>query len=305
MKKVLALKTGDTIGIAAPSSPFDRKLFMKGVHALERMGFKVYHRPDIFDQNRYLAGTDARRAEEFTELFTNKNISAIMFARGGYGSQRIIPLLNAETIRNHAKPVVGFSDVTALLSFLRQEAGVPTFYGPVMTQLGRTPSDGVTHESLFKALSARGPLGTVPMMGSKTLQTGSAEGTIVGGCLTIINSSMGTPYELDTRESILLIEDVGEKVYALDRMLTQLKNSGKLADARAIVFGSLIPPENEPYDVQSMIRDVLTGFGGPVVVDFPAGHRDEFVTLPLGANCRIEAPEGKPPSITFTSGHLS
>jgi len=149
-----ALRVGDTIGVAAPASPFDRKKFIRGIHVLENLGFKTFYRSDIFDQSRYLAGTDSRRAQELGELFSNQEISAIMFARGGYGSQRIIPLLDAGFLSKHRKPVIGFSDITALLTYLRQSAGVPTFYGPVITLLGSTKSE-MTGKSLLKAITAQ------------------------------------------------------------------------------------------------------------------------------------------------------
>lgn len=303
MKQISALKRGDTIGIAASSSPFDRKLFMKGVHTLEKLGFKTFYRHDIFDQNRYLAGTDRRRAEEFAELFANRDVRAIMFARGGYGSQRIIPLLDAAALERNPKPVIGFSDITALLTFLRQRIHIPTFYGPVITLLGKSESS--TGEYLLRALTTTGAPGTIGIHGAKTLKPGRASGTLTGGCLTLINSSMGTPYELETDGSILFIEDIGEKIYALDRMLTQLKNSGKFSNVKGFVFGSIIPPADEPYDVKSMIMDVLSDFVGPIVCDFPAGHTDIFVTLPLGANVDLVAAPDGPPALTFTTGLLS
>jgi muramoyltetrapeptide carboxypeptidase len=299
-----ALKAGNTIGIAAPSSPFDRSKFMKGVHALERRGFNIYHRNDIFDQNRYLAGTDSRRAEEFMELFLKRDIAAIMFARGGYGSQRIIPLLDLETIGGHKKPVIGFSDVTALLTTLRQRAGVPTFYGPVMTLLGRS-KDAVSEDSLIRALTTAGPLGEIPVHHAKAVNAGEAKGPLVGGCLSLINSSIGTPYELNTDGAILFIEEVNEEVYVIDRMLTQLKNAGKLSGVKGIVFGSLIPPADETHNIESMIRDVLSGYDGPIVMDFPAGHIDSFITLPLGAEAHLIAEKNSTPKITFTSGLLT
>lgn len=299
-----ALRVGDTIGIAAPASPFDRKKFIRGIHVLENLGFKAFYRNDIFDQSRYLAGTDSRRAQELGELFSNQEISAIMFARGGYGSQRIIPLLDAGFLSKHRKPVIGFSDVTALLTYLRQSAGVPTFYGPVITLLGSTKSE-MTGKSLLKAITAQGALGKISSEPAKTIKVGKASGKITGGCLTIINSSIGTPYELKFEDSILFIEDIGEKVYVLDRMLTQLKNCGALSKVKGIIFGSLIPPEQEPYDVKSMIEDVLRDFHGPVIMDFPAGHIDEFITLPLGADVTLDAQEKSPPTITYNSGILS
>ncbi|MFA4873772.1 MAG: LD-carboxypeptidase [bacterium] len=304
MKHARALKPGDTIGIAAPSSPFDRNAFQKGVHALEKLGFKVSFRKDIFDQNRYFAGTDQRRAEEFTELMSDRSIAAVMFARGGYGSQRVIPLLNADALRQHAKPVLGFSDLTALLTFLRQGAGIPTFYSPVITQLGREPHS-MTMESLAKALTTSGPLGPISSDGSHTMLPGEASGPLVGGCLSLINSSVGTPYELETTGSVLFIEEVGEKVYVIDRMLTQLKNSGAISKAVGIIFGSLKLPDGEKHDVDAMLADVLSDFTGPVVTNFPAGHSDEFVTLPLGAGVELSAPAGGEPRLTCTEGLLS
>lgn len=304
MAKIRALKQGDAIGIAAPASPFDRKTFMKGIHMLEELGFSVFYRHDIFDQNRYLAGSDKRRADEFTSLFSNNGVKAIMFARGGYGSQRIIPLLDIESIKRHPKPVVGFSDVTALLTYLRQEAEIPTYYGPVITQLGKVKNE-IAGDYLFKVLTTEGPLGPMPMESSKTVKEGNTNGKIVGGCLSLINSSMGTPYEIETKDSILLIEDVGEKVYVLDRMLTQLKNSDKISECKGIIFGSLIPPPDEPHDVEAMIRDVLTDFHGPVIMNYPAGHTENFITTPLGAEAELKAIAGCTPSLTYTSGLLS
>jgi muramoyltetrapeptide carboxypeptidase len=300
-----ALKEGDVVGIAAPSSPFDRSLFLKGVRALERLGFGVYHRKDIFDQNRYFAGTEERRASEFMELLERKDIAAVLFARGGYGSQRVIPLLNAQVIREHQKPVVGFSDITALLTFLRQSAGVPTLYGPVITQLARDTS-GASAQALAKALTTAGPLGTVPSTEATVLKPGRAKGIVVGGCISLINSSIGTPYALAVENAILFLEDTGEKVYVLDRMLTQLRASGALRSARGIVFGSLKPLEGEAHDATEMILDVLKDFDGPVVKAFPAGHTDSFVTLPLGAEAVLDAPVvGAAPTLTYTEGLLS
>lgn len=302
MRKVRALQKGDTIGIAASASPFDRNEFKKGTKTLEAMGFSVYHRDDIFDQTRYLAGSDKRRAEELMELFKSSKIRAIMFARGGYGSQRIIPLLDQDLIRSHPKPVIGFSDVTALLTFLRQKCDVPTFYGPVVSTLGKD-CDPVTKEHLLLALTTSGALSDIPAGRSTVLKAGSAKGVLVGGCLSLINSSMGTPYELNTKDSVLFIEEVGEKVYVLDRMLTQLKNAGKLAGVRGIVFGSIITQEGEPHDVHAMIKDVFSDFDGPIVVDYPAGHTKTFVTLPLGAEIQIDATLGL--SLKFITGLLS
>lgn len=279
------LKEGDCIGIAAPSSPFDKNQFKHGVSLLKKLGFEVYYRDDIFSQERYLAGSDQRRAEELTELFTKREIKAILFARGGYGSQRIIPHLKLEVLKKHKKPVVGFSDITALLTFLRQSANMPTFYGPVISQLGNNPTER-TIQSLKKAITEK----TQPLdfKTSSVLKPGKANGPLVGGCLSLIVSSMGTPYELKTEGAVLFFEDTGEKVYALDRMLTQLKNSGKLRGVQGIIVGSLEPKEKEVHSVDSMLSDILQDFEGPIITHFPAGHTNDFVTLPLGVEVCLD-----------------
>ncbi|MFH1652835.1 MAG: LD-carboxypeptidase [Pseudomonadota bacterium] len=304
MKKSKALKNGSTIGIAASSSPFDRNAFMHGVHLLEKLGFKTFYRQDIFDQNRYLAGNDERRAEELMHLFRTKKIDAIMFARGGYGSQRIIPLLDEESIQKHKKPIVGFSDLTPLLNYLKQKLGVPSFYGPVITQLGKNPDD-MTKNSLIDALTKTSPMGMLPSNNAKTLKAGFASGKLVGGCLSLINSSIGTPYEIDTHDTVLFIEDIGEKVYVLDRMLTQLKNGLKLKTVKGIIFGKILPPEGEPHNIEEMILDVMNNFAGPIIFDYPSGHTSKFVTLPLGVNVELNADFETTPSLNVMEEALA
>lgn len=299
------LKKGDCIGIAAVSSPFDRALFLTGVDVLTSLGFRVSYRDDIFDRDRYFAGTEERRASEFMELMQRDDIAAVLFARGGYGSQRVIPLLDAQTLGNHRKPVVGFSDATALLTFLRQNAAVPTFYGPVVTQLARDAS-GTSAEHLVTALSTSGPLGSIPVGEARVFKPGKAEGSLVGGCLSLITSSIGTSYALMAKDAILFLEDTGEKVYVLDRMLTQLKASGMLDGVRGIIFGSLKPVEGEPHDLEEMLLDVLQDFEGPIISSFPAGHVEPFVTLPMKARVLLEADaQGARPSLISKEGLLS
>ncbi|MDP2600156.1 MAG: LD-carboxypeptidase [Deltaproteobacteria bacterium] len=294
------LKAGDVIGIAAPSSPFDRNQFKHGVAELHKMGFEVWHRDDIFQQERYLAGSDERRAEELTELFTKKDVRAVMFARGGYGSQRIIKNLKIEIIKKHKKPVIGFSDITALLTFLMQEAQMPVFYGPVITQLGKNPS-ARTMESLKNCLMQGNPAPSIDLTHCHILKEGSAEAALTGGCLSLIASGIGTPYELQTKDSILFFEDTGEKVYALDRMLTHLKNAEKLSGVQGIIVGSLEPKEEEVHSIDGMLEDILKDFAGPVVTHFPAGHLDDFITLPLGVTVRLDTQNKK---LDFSASHF-
>lgn len=281
------LQKGDTVGIAAPASPFNKEWFQKGVDLLEKLGFEVHYRDDIFSQERYLAGSDERRAEELIELFANPKIKAIFFARGGYGSQRVIPYLDMKRIRKNPKPTIGFSDLTALLTFLRQEGDIPTLYGPVMTQLGNKATKR-TKESLYWHLTQKKPLEPLPLEASQILKEGKTRGNLVGGCLSLITSSMGTSYELNTKDSILFFEDAGEKVYALDRMLTQLKNAGKFKNVKGIIIGTLEPKTEEPHSMKAMLEKIFEDFSGPIITHFPAGHTEDFVSLPLGTSVTID-----------------
>ncbi|MBI4211338.1 MAG: LD-carboxypeptidase [Deltaproteobacteria bacterium] len=278
---------GHTIGIAASASPFDRKEFDAGVDQLRSLGFKVWFDERIFAKERYFSGSDAARAQLLMDLFENSDISAIMFARGGYGSSRIIPLLDKKRIKKFRKPVIGFSDVTTLLLWLRQECDVPTFYGPVITQLGRATSKA-TLQSLGNVLM-NNHHHAIDLQGAEILKKGVARGRLTGGCLSLIISSLATPYEIDTKKSILFFEDTGEKVYALDRMVTQLKHAGKLSSVAAILVGTVSPRESEPHDLRTMLLDVFSDFTGPLIMNVPAGHGDPFITLPLGAEVEVDA----------------
>lgn len=304
MSQLVPLKSGDTIGIAASASPFDREVFEGGLRVLKHFGFKIFYHDSIFAKERYLAGSDQRRADELMALFADPSIAAIMFARGGYGSQRIIPLLDPTRIKRHPKPVVGFSDLTALLSWLATTCSTPTFYGPVITQLSTAPQ--MTIDGLWRAITTRGPLGLLPMADAKILRPGKAHGTLIGGCLSLLTSSMGTAYEVVTDGAILFIEETGEKPYSLDRMLTQLKNAGKLARVHGIVIGSIVLPQgNEPEALTQMLSDILSDFPGPVIMNFPAGHSDLFITLPFGHSAALVAEPSYPPSLVMTTGPFS
>lgn len=283
--KPKALRRGDTIAIVAPSSPFDRELFQSGVVALEAAGFKIVYRDDIFSKQNYLAGSDKRRAEEFLQYLQDPEVAAILCARGGYGAQRIIPHLNLKKIKAAPKLVIGYSDVTVLLQLLQNELGWVTIYGPSITRHfgGDAPPENL--EWLLRTLTEARPLGALPLRETVVVKPGTASGRIVGGCLTLVQMGIGTPYEVQTRDSILFLEDRGEKLYEIDRMLQHLRHAGKFKGVKGIVFGSMIlhPQESDrEVTVIPMLQEVLADFDGPIVANFPAGHVDPFVPLPLG-----------------------
>ena len=280
------LQSGDTIGIAAPASPFDKKLFQQGISVLQQWGFEIFHQPDIFSEDRYLAGNDQRRSQELQSLFENKKIKAILFARGGFGTQRILPLLNRKAIQKNPKIVIGCSDLTPLLHEC-WNLKLPAFYGPVVTQLGKNPTPR-TLQSLKTILQQGQPNESISLQNCQILKPGKARGRLVGGCLSLISTSLQTPYAIEPNGDILFFEDVDEKVYAIDRMLTQLKNSELLKKCAGIIIGSLLPKDGEAHSMEAMLKNCLKDFDGPIVTHFPAGHSNDVETLPLGLQVMLD-----------------
>ena len=186
------LRPGNTIGIAAPASPFDQQIFEQGVALLESMGYRVKIQDSLFNKQGYLAGPDAERAELLMHLFCDDSIHAIFCARGGFGSMKLLPLLDFETITKHPKILVGFSDITALLVAIYKQCGMVTFHGPLVTTLGKGSKK--TSSALMDALTSTRPLVLTPLKPA-VLNPGRASGTVVGGNLTMLSHLMGTPYE--------------------------------------------------------------------------------------------------------------
>lgn len=291
-RKPTALKKGDTIGIAASSSPFDKDAFKQGTDLLASLGFKVYFRDDIFDKNTYLAGYDERRADELRELFNQESIGAILFARGGYGMTRVLPFLQKNNFKPKPKIILGYSDITPLLTYLLQDHGLNSFYGPVVAKDLNMTMNALTREHLYHALTCTTPLGSLQFRDAKCIRRGECEGVFVGGCLSLITATLGTNYELDTKNKILFLEDTNEKPYAIDRMLTQLVQAGKLKGVKGILFGTFYPG-NDSEHYRQTISDVLKDFSGPILFNFPAGHGPVKITLPLGIKARLTSHEQK------------
>lgn len=286
LAKPKALCVGSTIALVAPSSPFDRTLFFDGVAQLQSAGFKIVYRDDIFAQQGYLAGSDARRSAEFLHYLNDPGINAIMCARGGFGAQRIVPHLNLKKVKSRPKWVVGYSDITVLLNAIQNELGWITVYGPTIAKHFGSKAPTENWDWMQKTLTQTEALGALPMRDAVVVKPGSAKGRIAGGCLTLVQMGIGTAYDVATQDSILFLEDRGEKLYEIDRMLQHLKHTGKLKGVQGIVFGPmLLHPQEEgrQHDVIPMLQDVLADFDGPVIANFPAGHTDPFVPLPLGA----------------------
>lgn len=288
-----ALRPGDTVGIVAPASPIQRNYLDAGCVSLWRMGYKPYYLDSIFDQDLYFAGSVERRARELEEMFVRDEVRAVLCARGGYGSNYLLEKLDYDKIAMHPKIVVGYSDITALLTRLIDRANLVTFHGPMVTKDFAT-SDGVHLASWKAAVEAKNnwELAAVPGSGVTPLVEGTAEGVLYGGCLSILVASLRTPHEVRTTDTILFIEDVAVKPFQIDRMLVQLKQAGKLAGVKGIVFGEMMDCLQHPeqaYSLTEVVKRVVGDLGMPVAFGLRSGHVSHSnITLPFGVRVRLE-----------------
>jgi muramoyltetrapeptide carboxypeptidase len=292
LRKPRALSEGAVLGIAAPGGPVDRERLEAGEALLRAAGFDFYRREDLFTCDGYTAGDDARRAAELMELVNDPNVAGIICARGGYGCDRILPMLDAGAFREARKPLVGYSDVTALLLWQRRCAGLIGFHGPMLDRGEDLAAAALEH--LVKQLTGEG---SIPWtLRGRAVVDGRATGRIVGGSLTLLTASIGTPWELDTRAAILLIEDVGERPYRIDRMLQQLRAAGKFEGLAAVGVGKFTGCVDERYpqpDVDRVIENALCPLGIPIVSDLPFGHTELNYAWPMGGRATIDGTRGE------------
>ena len=285
-----ALQPGDRIGLIAPASPVKREALVEGAAALEALGFRVHYTPRIFDAERYLAGSDTARAEELHAMFANPEIKAIFCGRGGYGSQRLIPHLDPDLIRANPKLFLGYSDVTSLLMYFYQRCGLVTLHGPAVAgDLTRDLAPQVATQ-LMGLVTGHAADMQLPPGDLTVVHPGEAAGRLIGGCLSLFVCAIGTPFQPETRDTILFLEDRGERYYAIDRMLTYLKLAGVLQGVRGVVFGKIEPvaaDRDRPYGVVDVIADVLGDLDVPVLYGLQAGHCPQSLTLPLGTQAAI------------------
>jgi muramoyltetrapeptide carboxypeptidase len=286
-----ALKPGDTVGIIAPGSNIKRELLEAGCESLRRLGYKTFYFDSIFDQDLYFAGTVARRADELQQMFAREEVRAIVCARGGYGTNYLLNVLNFDAIISHPKIFVGYSDVTTLLASFAS-AGLVTFHGPMVTTDFALP-DGVDLRSWNAAVTglAEWELNFDGTTGVKPLVHGSAQGTLYGGCLSMLVASLGTPYQVKTEDTILFIEDVAAKPYQIDRMLMQLKLAGQLADVKGILFGEMvdcIQQKDQGYSLEEVVLRVVGDLAVPVANGIQSGHVSrQNITLPIGVQTAL------------------
>ena len=294
--KASPLRPGDTVGIVAPASFFPRDQFDLGCEQLRRMGYLPFWLPSIFDRDLYFAGSAVRRARELEEMFQREEVRAILCARGGYGSNYLLPEIDLDIIRRYPKIFIGYSDITTLLTYFYDAAGLVGFQGPMVVTDLSSP-DSLDTCSWNAALSGRERWTAQSDNQPSVLKEGHAEGVLYGGCLSMLVASLGTPYEIQTAGTILFLEDLATKPYQIDRMLKQLEAAGKLREVNGIIFGEMIDcfqPGGQIYDLTEVILRALAGVHVPMIFGFSSGHvRNKNVTLPVGVRVRLIA-EGSP-----------
>ena len=305
-KKIIkppVLRKGDTIGLVAPASPMfeTHRTLIEVKEKMENLGFKTKFAPNVTKKLGYLAGTAQERVDDLHAMFRDDDVKAIVAIRGGYGSAQMFPLLDYKLIANNPKILVGYSDITSLLIGIHEKTGLVTFHGPVAIS---TFTD-FTKEYFIKALTSADPVGVIDdapyhdnLQTSNRVWTyrgGIAEGNLMGGTLILMQTTIGTPYEFDSDGAILFIEEVGEEPYAVDRMLTHLKQAGKFDKCKGVVFDKLdsIKSNGNSLSVEEIINLIFKDFDFPVCIGLSLGHIKDKPTLPIGIQARLDADKGQ------------
>ena len=309
------LRPGDTVGIVTPASaPFNvHQTIIEATEKLKNLGFQVKIGKNVGKKWGFLAGKDQERVADLHQMFRDPEVKAIIALRGGYGSARLLPLLDVKLIQQHPKIIVGYSDITALNVGIHQLTGLVTFHGPVAIS---TFTD-YTRKYFLKTLESTEPVGEIEdapyeanLQTSNrvwTIHGGKARGRLIGGNLTLLTATLGTPYEMDTRGRILFIEEVGEEPYDVDRKLTHLAHAGKLQECAGIVFDRMpsVKPSNlDPafytnLSVEEVIEDHIARLGIPACFGLSLGHVKHKPTLPMGILAELDADKGR---ITLLEG---
>ncbi len=286
-----ALRRGDRVGIVAPASNIKSTMLEAGCNGLRAAGYEPVYAESILDRDIYFAGSIERRIRELEEMFVRDDVRAIICARGGYGSNYLLRGLDIKKIAAYPKIFVGYSDLTSLLTWFADEANIVTFHGPMVTK-DFASADGVDFASWRSAVEGDADWEIGPGSGAKTLVAGTAEGILYGGCLSILVAALGTPYDIHTAGTILVLEDLGEKPYQIDRMLMQLKLAGNLDGVRGIVFGEMMDcrqSTNQDYTLEEVVIRVIGDLGIPVAFGLRSGHVSHAnITLPIGVRARLE-----------------
>ncbi len=285
---------GEVVAVAAPSSPVSREAWQAGVRLLEDWGFRVACGPEVFHSRPWGAATDRQVAERFAEVWQQPEVKAVIGARGGYGSLKLLPYLDANRLGPQPKRLVGFSDLTNLLWHLHRHLKLVTFHGPTVAHLGTLTPEA--RENFYRWLTAPGPQ-SLTYRNLTGLHPGTAEGPLAGGNLTTLCHLLGTPYAPQLSGYLLFLEDHNEALYRLDRLVHHLLFSGALAGVKGLVLGAFTACGSRD-GVLEVMAAALEPLRVPVLAGLPVGHQPENHTFPLGAWARLEAAAG---SLTLVS----
>lgn len=293
MLKPRALQPGDRLAVVAPASPFSREEFDRGIEEIRKLGFVPVYDDSVFARCRYVAGEPEVRARALRAAWCDPEIAGLIGVRGGYGSAQLLPLLDRNEVPRARKPFIGYSDLTCLLTFHTIQCSVVAFHGPMLDRRLARGAAGYDADSFMRAICVRQPLGELTSDGLETVVAGEAAGPLLGGTVTQILASLGTPFAFDPPLGyVLFFDEVGERPYRLDRQVTQLAQAGLLARAAAVVIGEL-PKCDEPggeFTGRGVMADLFRSFPGPVLIGFPSGHTTgPTKTLPFGVKARVVA----------------
>ncbi len=299
MNKPKALKVGDTVGLIAPASNTTEENVQKSIQMLTSLGFVVKEGKTLYERHGYLAGKDDIRAKDVNDMFADKEVDGIICIRGGSGCLRILDKIDYDIVRANPKVFVGYSDLTVLHIHFTQECDLVTFHGPMVSANMINDFDDFSRQGLLKMIFGSED-GIIPIENPAghdlvSLNGGMAIGPLIGGCLSLVVSTLGTPYEIDTKGKILFLEDIGEEPYRIDRMLNNLRLAGKLDDAVGIILGDFknCDKPTDHYDnnlsLQEVFEDQVLSAGKPTIGNLRSGHCKPMITLPFGVHYRLDA----------------
>ena len=297
------LQKGDTVAIIAPAGlPRDWKDFETGVSLLQEMGFAVKWPRDLWPGLGFLSDSDSNRAEEIHRMLADPEVKALIALRGGYGCIRLLPHLDFSVFSQFPKPILGFSDITLLLNLVVEKSHLICFHGPVVTSLGALAHE--SREKLFTSLNGQWKNSSLTADSIEVIRGGTVSGRLIGGNLTTLVSLLGTPYDISWHNSILLLEDIFEPLYRIDRMLTQLFHAGKLTSLQGILLGDFsLGPDQDMLEklryteaIWQRVADLTKTEHIPVWGNFPSGHFAKNMTVPIGAQALMDSDSR---SITF------
>ncbi|MFL5923790.1 MAG: LD-carboxypeptidase [Gaiellaceae bacterium] len=297
------LPPGGTIGVAAPASPYDaRSEVLRGVEWWESQGYRVKLAPHVYDRDDYVAGDARDRAADLSALFADPEVDVVQALQGGYGSAQTIPHLDFDAIAANAKPLVGFSDITALHVAIRQRAGFPTVYGNGLVGVGAGDATEFTRKRLLEVLTgdATGPVPPNPDDPyTRAIRGGSVTAPLVGGCLWLLMQTLGTPWEIELDGAIFFFEDYKAPPYYIDGQLTQLRHAGKLDNVAGVVVGEMegcdwgdLRPASDwarSRSLEDVLEEHLEPLGVPVLYRLPLGHGKHLASIPLGLRYTLDA----------------